>query len=281
MTLAGTLDESLSKKDIQLWMKDDAVQSRLAALGWTGEMKPSTGDYLYVVHTNIAGQKTDLVMKDEVKHAVKVLADGTGIVTLTIARTHGGQKNAMFSGVRNVDYLRVYVPKGSALVEARGFESPDPKLFKIADSADAEDPAVAAQERGTKVDRGSGTRVTEEAGRTVFANWVQTDPGETSVITLVYQLPAGTVGVTHPATGRFASLYGKLSGGDRDKLDYSLLVQKQAGANPTSFTSSVDLPRGFYPSWQQPARNEDERGRWSARVTVDRDAVFGTVAESQ
>jgi len=281
MTLAGTLDDSLSKKDIQLWMKDDGVQSRLAALGWTGEMKPSEGDYLYIVHTNIAGQKTDLVMKDDVKHAVKVLPDGTGIVTLTISRTHGGQKNAIFSGVRNVDYLRVYVPKGSALVEARGFETPDPKLFKISDPADTEDPVIAAQESGAKVDRSSGTRVTEETDRTVFANWVQTDPGDTSVVTLVYQLPPGTVRVTHPATGRFASFYGKLSGGDRDKLEYSLLVQKQAGANPATFTSSVDLPRGYYPSWQQPARNEDERGRWSTRVSVDRDSFFGTVAESQ
>jgi hypothetical protein len=281
MALAGTLDESLTKKDIQLWMKDDAVQARLAGLGWTGEMKPAESDYLYVVHTNIAGQKTDLVMKDDVHHSVKVLADGTGIVTLTISRTHTGQKNALFSGVRNVDYLRVYVPEGSSLVEARGFRSPDPKLFKITDAADAEDPAIAAQDRDAKIDRASGTSVSEEGGRTVFGNWVQTDPGETSVVTLVYQLPAGAIGVTHPDRGRLSSLYGKLGVAAHDRLSYSLLVQKQAGANTAAFTSSVDLPRGYYPSKLEPARKEDERGRWTTRIDLDRDAFFGTVAESQ
>lgn len=281
MSLAGTLDESLTKKDIQLWMKDPSLQSRLQALGWTGEMKPTDGDYLAIVHTNIAGQKTDLVMKDEVHHAVKVLPDGTGIVTLTIARTHTGEKNALFSGVRNVDYLRVYVPKGSSLVEARGFSAPDPKLFKITDAADAEDPAIAAQDRDAKIDRASGTRVGEEGGRTVFGNWVQTDPGETSVITLVYQLPAGIVGVTHPDKGGLSSLYGKLGAEPRDRLAYSLLVQKQAGANPSAFTSSIDLPRGYYPTQLAPARKQDDRGRWSTRIDLDRDALLGAVAESQ
>lgn len=281
VALAGTLDGSLARKEIQLWMKDADLQSSLSSLGWTGEMKSNDSDYLFLVHTNIAGQKTDLVMKDEVTHAAKVLADGTAIVTLTISRTHGGQKGAMFSGVRNVDYLRVYVPAGSALVEARGFEAPDPKLFKLANPEDGEDPYVAAQERAAKIDRSSGTRISEEGGKTVFGNWIQTDPGETTVATLVYQLPAGAVKVTAAPEDGLASLYGRVTGGNRDRIEYSLLVQQQAGANPARFTSSVDLPRGYYPAWQQPARTEDERGRWSMTTELDRDAFFGTVAESQ
>lgn len=281
MALAATLDDSLAKKEIQFWSKDQDTQSRLAALGWAGEVKQSSGDYLYLVHANIAGQKTDLVMKDDVHHAVKILPDGSGIVTLTIARTHGGQKGALFSGVRNVDYLRVYVPQGSALVEARGFAAPDPKLFKLADPQDGEDPVIAEQERTSKIDRASGTIVTEENGKTVFGNWIQTDPGETSTVTLVYQLPAGSIAVTHPPQGKLASFIGRFSGEDRDRINYSLLVQKQAGANPMTFTSSVDLPRGYFPSWQQPERKEDDRGRWNAAGSVDRDSFFGTIAESQ
>ncbi len=281
MALAAALDESLAKKEIQFWSKDPGTEERVAALGWAGEMKQTAGDYLAIVHTNIAGQKTDLVMHDDVHHAVKVLPDGTGIVTLTISRTHGGQKGALFSGVRNVDYLRVYVPKGSALVEARGFTPPDPKLFKLADPADGVDPAVAEQERTSRTDRASGTLVTEEGGKTVFGNWTQTDPGETSTVTLVYQLPPGSVRITNPAQGKLASLIGRFSGADRSRINYSLLVQKQAGANPAAFTSTVDLPRGFFPSWQQPARKEDDRGRWSVSGEIDRDAFFGSIAESQ
>jgi hypothetical protein len=110
---------------------------------------------------------------------------------------------------------------------------------------------------------------------------MQTYPGETSVVTLVKQLPAGAVRVTPAAEEGLASFYGRVTGGDRDRIEYSLLVQRQAGANPARFTSSVDLPRGYYPAWQQPERAEDERGRWSMTTELDRDAFFGTMAESQ
>jgi len=130
MQLLGYLDNALTKKDLLFWFRNGEIQSQATSLGWTGEVKNTDGDYLYVVHTNIAGQKTDLVMRDDVDHSVKVLPDGTGIVTLTVKRTHTGVKNALFSGVRNVDFMRVYVPYGSTLIEANGFDAPDPNYSR-------------------------------------------------------------------------------------------------------------------------------------------------------
>jgi hypothetical protein len=279
--LAGIMDEALSKRDVQLWLKDTDTEQRITNLGWGGGIKKTDGDYLYMVHTNIAGQKTDLQMRDDVQHSVKILPDGTSIVTLTLSRTHGGQKGAQFSGVRNVDYVRFYVPQGSMLVEAHGFEAPDPKLFKMGDGSEGADPAVDTEEQNTKIDRDSGTRISDEGDKTVFGNWMQTDPGETTVITLVYQLPAGTVTLTQPPDGKVATFYGDIAGNRRDRLDYSLLLQKQSGSTPVTFTSSVDFPRGYTPSWQEPQRTTDDRGRWTVTAKIDRDAFFGSVAEGQ
>lgn len=279
--LAGIMDEALAKRDVQLWLKNADDEQRITNLGWGGGIKKTDGDYLYMVHTNIAGQKTDLQMRDEVQHSVKILPDGTGIVTLTLSRTHGGQKGAMFSGVRNVDYVRFYVPQGSMLVEAHGFEAPDPKLFKLGDGTEGADPAVAAEEQNAKIDRDSGTRISDEGDKTVFGNWMQIDPGDTSVVTLVYQLPPGTVTLTHPPEGKLATFYGDIAGNRRDRMDYTLLVQKQSGSTPVNFTSSIDFPRGFSPSWQAPQRTTDDRGRWTVTAKIDRDAFFGSVAEGQ
>ncbi len=279
--LAGSLEQALAQKDLQFWFSDEDTQARIAALGWGGEIRQTAGDYLYVVHTNIAGQKTDLAMKDDIEHSAKVLPDGTAIVTLTLKRTHGGQKGALFSGVRNVDYVRFYVPKGSTLVEASGFAPPDPKLFKIAPEDVGEDAAIAEQERGSRTDRASGTRVSEESGKTVFGNWIQTDPGQTSVVTVVYQLPPGTVRITEEDRGRLSSLYERLGDGPVTHLDYVLTVQKQSGANPAAFTSSVDLPRGYYVASQSPARTEDERGRLNASAELRSDMTFTVNAEAR
>jgi len=281
LKLIALLDSALSDKELMLWFRDDAIQARNSGLGWSGEILPTEGDYLDVVHTNIAGQKTDLVMQDDIDHSVQVLPDGTGIVTLTIQRTHTGDKNALFTGVRNVDYLRVYVPYGSTLVEASGFSAPDPKLFKIAGLDRGTDPEVAAAESEAVMDKASGVMVSQESGKTVFGNWVQTDPGKTSVVTLVYKLPPGTIKTTALADDRLTTLYGLVDGeGGGQGLTYSLLVQKQPGANPPTFTSRVDLPRGYRLVWQRPERTEDDRGRLSVQQTLNRDALFGAVART-
>jgi len=280
LQLLAALDQSLERKDLLFWFRDETAQAKAASLGWNGAVKNTEGDYLYVVHTNIAGQKTDLVMKDDVDHSVKILPDGTGIVTLTIKRSHTGTKNALFSGVRNVDYLRIYVPYGSTLVEANGFNGPDPKLFKIADFGRGDDPDVLETEKDVVIDRVSGTRIATESGKTVFGNWVQTDPGQTSILTLVYKLPPGTIRYKKLDTDRVVALYDRLSGsGEKQGLAYSLLVQKQPGANPASFATHIDFPRGYLPVWESPERQPDDRGRLSNESTLEKDVLFGSVAQ--
>ncbi|MFH2062796.1 MAG: DUF4012 domain-containing protein [bacterium] len=280
LPLAEAVNSSLSERDIQMWFGDPDLQNRAVQLGWSGEIRTSPGDYLQVVHTNIAGQKTDAVMSERIRHDAKVLADGSALVTLTVSRTHHGEKGAQFTGVRNVDYLRIYVPLGSTLVEASGFEAPDPKLFKLPDPEYLPDPELAQHESSETIDRRSGTRTSVEAGNTVFANWVQIDPGQTGEVTITYQLPPGTVERRGPNTSLISSLYTRLTSGSSNRsLNYSLLVQRQSGTVPAEVISSVDLPRGYAVVWSSPDHQTDERGREVATDTLSHDLFFGVTGE--
>jgi hypothetical protein len=202
-------------------------------------------------------------------------------VTLTIRRTHGGVKGELFSGVRNVDYLRIYVPEGSTLVEASGFSAPDPKLIQIPDADYHADAELAAQEAEMRIDRDSGTETYTDHGKTVFGNWVMTDPGQTSVVTLVYRLPAGSVALSAPANGGLRGLYDRFTTGSNPTLTYSLTLQKQSGANQPSFTSHITAPRGYYPVWQSDDRTDDDRGRMSLTETVTGDRFFATILQAR
>ncbi len=279
--LARALGAALSAKEIQLWFRNAEMQNQAIDLGWTGQMLPASGDYLQVVHTNIAGQKTDRMMHERITHDVKVLADGSAIVTLKIKRTHNGMPGESLVGVRNVDYLRVYVPLGSQLVEAEGFEIPDPKLFQLPDPEYTPDPIIALQEQREILDRRSGTRTFVENGKTVFANWVQTDPSESSEVKLIYQLPLEAIKLKKPDGGALASAYARITNGvEYHRIAYSLLVQKQSGSNPIEFISSIDMPRGYHVAWESPAYDTDDRGREVTRFTFEEDQLLGLIAES-
>ncbi|KPJ85441.1 hypothetical protein AMJ57_03045 [Parcubacteria bacterium SG8_24] len=280
LEMIDLFDRSLTNKDLQFWFADDGLQTQAAELGWTGELQPADGDYLYVVHTNIAGQKTDRVMEESIRHETKILPDSTAIITLTLTRAHHGRDGEPFSGVRNVDYLRVYVPQGSLLIDAAGFTPPSPTLFELPEPGYVTDETLRIQEETTKIHRDSGTRIWQENGKTVFGNWVQTDPGETSVATLVYQLPPGAVTVERVSDDGLDRLINAFTQEGGSKVSYSLLVQKQAGANPPGLIASVDFPRGYYPIWQSRDLERDDRGRWNASMTLEGDAMIGVMAHS-
>lgn len=281
--LVTMLEQELGRKEVLLWVKDETMEQRVRKLGWGGELAATNGDYLSVVHTNIAGAKTDLMMEDSITHSAKILADGTGLITLTIKRTHLGVKNALFSGVRNVDYLRVYVPRGSEIIEATGFSRPDATLFQIPAGDRVADPDVAAVEKTIEHDRASGVTVSVESGKTVFGGWMQTDPGQANVVTLAYKLPPGTIRVREINRGALTGIRSVLASGTpapQKELSYSLLVQKQPGAKAAEFVSKTDWPRGFRPTWQSPERQTDETGTWSVAERMERDQLYAAVANA-
>ncbi|KKR89479.1 MAG: hypothetical protein UU36_C0026G0003 [Candidatus Uhrbacteria bacterium GW2011_GWE2_41_1153] len=171
-------------------MQDNKLQSDIKALGWSGSLLQTDGDYLMVVDSNLGGGKTDSVIKQDIDVDVEIQADGSIINTVTITKEHTGLANALFEGINNVDYLRLYVPKGSELLQASGFEIPDESLFKIANAPLATDKDLLLWTSNFTQDPISGTDIWNEQGKTVFGNWMQTKPGETEIVTFTYRLPS-------------------------------------------------------------------------------------------
>lgn len=245
LAVVDSLNAGLSTKDLQMYLADQELQRQILKQGWGGEMKQTGGDYLMVVDTNLGGGKTDGVIKQEVNLQVEIADDGTITNSLTISRTHFGIQGLLFTGVNNVDYLRVYVPKGSTLLDASGFSIPDRSLFDIPDEDWTIDDDLAYGLLTANVDPQSGTMISEENGKAVFGNWVQTKPGTTSTVTFRYRLPFKLKSLDG---GHVVASLKSIVGLPQTDT-YSVLVQKQPGVLDRTTRIRVTLPEDLDPLW--------------------------------
>ncbi len=182
------LVDAAPRKDLMVYLLDSALEAHVVAAGLDGALPPvrSGDDELLVVHTNIGGGKTDRVVSDDLIHDTTIDADGRIVDAVHLQRTHFGKKGDPFTGVRNRDYIRFVIPKGSTLLAAEGFEVPT-RAREIPDDQAMLDPLLASLENAAF--RPDGTQIYDELGRTVIGGWVELDPGEVASIRLAYMLP--------------------------------------------------------------------------------------------
>lgn len=242
--ILAILAQALYEKNILLYSVFPEVEHKIQNFGWGGQMKmvPEGVDYLMVVHTNIGGGKTDWVIDENINLEIKISEDGSIKNKLIIKRIHRGIKGESFSGVRNVDYMRVYVPAGSTLLFADGFEAPPEELFEEPNVSYKVDLDLKNSEAGALIDASSGTKITSEFGKTVFGNWVQVDPGEEVTVTLEYLLPFK---LDFPVVEKnwLDNFLGKTN---TKKNFYQLLIQKQSGTR-ANFAAQINFPENWQP----------------------------------
>lgn len=245
LTLIDHLSKGLSEKDIQLYFADETVQRPVLAHGWGGAMIQTKNDYLMAVNTNLGGGKTDGVIEEKMDVSVSIKPDGSVINTVKLSRTHHGIPGVVFTGVNNVDYVRLYVPKGSELLNASGFTIPDSRLFETPSEEWIVDPDLEFAAITRTLHEQSATDVYEENGKTVFGNWMQTAPGSTSTVEFIYRLPFNVFDETGGWTDKLKSLMRV------DKTHpYTLTIQKQSGVLDRTTTVSVSLPENIKRIWQ-------------------------------
>lgn len=257
----AVMTESLENKDIQMAFADRESDALASRFRWRGEIKPDKGDYLAVVEANIAGQKTDAVIDEEVQQDVRIAEDGTIEETVTVTRTHRGQRGELFRGANNVAYLRVYVPQGSVLMDADGFDAPSSTYFETPLRGDPEDPDV---ERMVSREREevSGVMTTDEFGATAFGGWVQLPPGQTRVTRFRYRLPFTAFEMAR----RYADSPERASG----QAGYVLSLVSQSGKTSRLIRTRMSVP----PSWRMTWTNGSEQSPSEAFAgALDRDVV--------
>jgi hypothetical protein len=187
MVYASVLDR-IASKDVLMYLGNQKLQNVAYQLNAAGAVPTNIqGDFLSVVQSNLGGTKSSQHLIEDINHVANINLDGEIRNQLTLKYTHFGT-NEFPDGI-NKNYLRIYTPHGSQLVQNTG------------------------------QDYGTTPEVFEEAGKTVFAFWVTTAPGESSTLELEYVLPKDLLAENH----------------------YALHVQKQAGANNTRLSSMVRL----------------------------------------
>jgi|GEM_PF-605178 len=275
--LVQVMEDNLGGKQILFYFNNRELENKIAEYGWDGSVRPSNRDYLMVVNSNIAGGKSDRKIIQRIEHAAEIMPDGSIVDTVRIERRHTGRIGDLFTGVRNVDWLRVYVPEGSELMEADGFKAPDPSFFDQADKNWQTDPDVSRAEAAARTDEANGTKIYNEAGKTVFANWSIVDRGQTAVITLKYRLPFKMMKEKrNDVYGKMEKIIDPESG---EFYAYALLAQKQPGSYHTEIISKLKIPENARLAWRYPkAVKIDDRG-WFLGDDLNRDKLWAIVYE--
>ncbi len=143
-----------NSKHIMFYMHDDKLESALSQLNWTGQIRPTDGDYLHINDSNFAGGKSNLYVAQEVELNVDPSKKSS---KLTIKYNNPQPYNIWLNGI-NRDYVRVYLPKGAKLISSKGSQD-------------------------------VVTTIEDELGKTVFEAFVQIRPQNSLTLSFEYKLP--------------------------------------------------------------------------------------------
>lgn len=207
--ILSQIDESLRNRDIQIYSRNEDLQQKLIQLSMAGKLENVGSDYLMIVNSNLGGDKTDEVIEQQAKLTVDIETSNSIVNTLKITRKHNGKIGNSFTGVANKNYLRVYVPLGSELIDSLGFTQPERDKFFVAEDYLEVDEYLEEVETNDFFDH--DLRVYQEDGKTVFAGWIDLPLGEAKTVMLKYELPF------------------------KFNDDYELYLQKQSGSKPFEF----------------------------------------------
>jgi hypothetical protein len=223
--LARTLGEAVAQRHFQVYVREPAAQRVITEVGWDGRQDNTSGhDYLLVVDANMGFNKVNASLERSLDYQLALGENGGGLATLTIEYDHlsepSGQSCRPFAAVYSTDiqytdliddcfwnYIRVYVPEGSKLLEA----SRHP---------------VAGHELLTGQDWDGHAQSTTDTitGLTEFSNFLLLPHGEQIAATFTYELPHS------------------ISREDGGARTYHLTVNKQAGVDTQPLAVSIELP---------------------------------------
>lgn len=153
------------QKHILVYLFNKDAQSGIEALNLAGRIKDFDGDYLHINDSNFGGAKSNMYTTQSVKVEYSLDNQKRIVKTLTIDYKNpypaspgcNLERGGLCLNGTLRDYIRIYVPKGSVLLESRGSE------VKVGQSQDL--------------------------GKTVFDGFLEVRPQGKSEIIFKYQLP--------------------------------------------------------------------------------------------
>jgi hypothetical protein len=250
-TLARTLLDLLEEKHLLIYLEHPDAAAVLAELGWDGALQAGPGDFLMVVDANVGFNKANVLVQEAIAYEVDLCPSPPRAV-LTLVHTHTSTTNALCNPESRYDptyeqmmdrcswdYLRVYVPQGSQLVDATRIPVPGEALI----SGEADSGDVTAQ-------------LAEEGPWQTFAVMSLLPRSMTQERFFTWTLPPDVVQW------------------DANEGVYSLRVQKQPGTRGHLLTVRIRLPEGsvLLDAVPEPPTVEED---WIVyQTTLNRDREF-------
>ena len=146
LRLSQNMYAAIKTKHLQIYMRDPATATILNNLNWDGRLQyPGQSDTLMIVDTNVSYSKSNYYVRNAIAYHVTLAANGGGKAQLIIDYTHTGPTTdacepgayyyadspAYLDGADKCywNYLRVYTPPGSQLLDATSHIVPNELVF--------------------------------------------------------------------------------------------------------------------------------------------------------
>jgi hypothetical protein len=154
----------INQKHVLFDLYDQGAQSGIEALNAAGQVHNTDGDYFYLNEANFSGAKVNIFLQEQIEQSYDVANDGTVTKTVTVHYKNpyppsdcNLERGNLCLNALYRDWFRMYVPKGSQLVDSKG-----------------------AQVKLTTY---------EDLGKTVFDGFITVRTQGVATLTVTYKLP--------------------------------------------------------------------------------------------
>ena len=223
--LARNMIGAIDDRHLSIYMRDPAVAAALATNGWDGRLPEAPpGDFWMAVDTNMGFNKVNVLVERSLQYAVTLGDQPQATLALTYRHTGPPSDEPCMQGVEEefeqaADYLtladqcywnfvRVYAPGGSRLVDSSSHRVPGETLFN------------------GQTWESAGQTYDELPGLATFGNFMLLARGAEETVHFQYELPAEVVVAENGDTV------------------YRLIIHKQPGTRPEPLNLTVSLPAG-------------------------------------
>ena len=136
--LAKVLGQALQQRHLLIYVNDTSAQAILDEVGWSGNLRPTSGDYLLVVDSNVGFNKANANVAQTIDYSVELDEAGAATSQLVLSYRHLVQRptpacrHESYYGAGYADlmercywdYVRVYLPEGTEVLDVEGSDGP-------------------------------------------------------------------------------------------------------------------------------------------------------------
>lgn len=209
--ITSKLYKATEQKHIMMYSSDEEIQGLFDSLGLSGRVYETAEneDYLSIINIATGGTKSEQFMDEEIHHHTYLEEDGSITDEITIKRTHTWNDSIYADWKKTIEkYGFTEMPDGLIDILGRGDNKVSTKIYVP---------------EGSKLIESNGsdvmTKYDKDLKKTYFLVSTQTKAGETSEVSIKYELP-------------FKLTFDQAA-------TYKLIIQKQPGSRGSLLTKTL------------------------------------------